>query len=75
MKRVRKSSLSLVVLGALGVAFFYLTDPVFGIEPLKLSGGNVVDVINEATPGTWIGLAGSGAVLLLGLWLMTRRMV
>jgi hypothetical protein len=61
------------VLGLVGVAFFWLTDPTLGVEPLRLSDGNPVDLAREATPGTVVGIAGSAVTLLLGLFLATRR--
>lgn len=72
MGRVRRSAWSLVVLGLLGVAFFWSTDPTFGVEPLRITGGNVVDLARETRPGTVVGIAGSVVTLLLGLFLATR---
>lgn len=73
MGRVRRSAWSLVVLGLVGVAFFWLTDPTIGVEPLRLTGGNPVDLSREAAAGTYIGIVGSVVTLLLGLFLATRR--
>lgn len=73
MGRVRRSAWSLVVLGLIGVAFFWLTDPTLGVEPLRVAGGNVIDLARETRPGTFVGIAGSVATLLLGLFLATRR--
>jgi hypothetical protein len=36
---------------------------------------NVIDAANEALVGTFVGIAGSLVVLLIGLWLITRRAV
>ena len=72
---MRRSGLILVLMGAVCVGFFILTDPHMlggratrvGWAPLR------VDAIYEATPGTVLGLAGSGIIVLIGLWLMARR--
>lgn len=73
MRRFRRSSAGLVLLGAIGVGFFLGTDPVLGIDPLRVRGINPVDLVQETRPGTFVGLVGSGAILLLGTWLITRR--
>ena len=70
-REIRKSGLSLVLAGALGVAFFWLTDPVYGIGHKNFD--NPVDAMNEAWIGTLAGVVVSAGILLLGLWTMTRR--
>ncbi len=85
-KEIRKSGLNLALAGALGVLFFWLTDPVWGVAGMgrKLSlkpaqaeaagaVSNPIDSMNEAMIGTTVGVAGSGAVLMFGLWIATRR--
>ncbi len=73
MSRTRRSAFLLILAGLLAGGFFYLTDPRLGPVGRTLSRHDVVDAVNQAAPGTFIGLAGSAAVLLIGLWLMTRR--
>ena len=51
-----------------------MVDPLGYIEFLAAQrAATVVDAIRQATPGTLIGLGASALVLLIGLWLMTRR--
>ena len=69
----RRSGLSLIIVGAVGILFFWLTDPRHGRLLPGDRAATVVDAIRQATPGTLIGIAGSALVLLIGLWLMTRR--
>lgn len=70
-KNVRRSGLTLTLAGLLGALFFWMTDPRFGVQ------GNasyeLIDRVNEARIGTMVGMVGSAIVLLIGLWLMTRR--
>ena len=70
----RRSGLSLLIVGAVGMLFFWLTDPRYGWLPPGQRAATVVDAIRQATPGTLIGIAGSALVSLIGLWLLTRRM-
>jgi hypothetical protein len=70
-REIRKSGLNLVLAGALGVGFFWLTDPVHGIGRKNFD--NPVDAMNEAWVGTLAGVVVSAGILLLGLWIMTRR--
>jgi hypothetical protein len=60
-----------VLAGLLGIVFFWLTDPRWGVFSRPVV--DVVDAINEASPGTYIGIAGSAVIVVIGLWLMTRR--
>lgn len=73
MTRTRRSALRLILAGLLAGAFFWLTDPRWGPAGRAVPRWALVDAVNQATPGTVIGLAGSAIVLLIGLWLMTRR--
>jgi hypothetical protein len=68
-----RSGLSLVAAGALGIVFFWVTDP-RSLLGRWLVGGEI-DAANQALVGTLVGMIGSAAVLLLGLWLLTRRTV
>jgi hypothetical protein len=70
-REIRKSGLNLVLAGLLGLLFFWLTDPVHGIGHKTFD--NPVDAMNEASLGTLAGILGSAFILLLGLWIMTRR--
>jgi hypothetical protein len=65
------SGFSLVLAGLAGVAFFTLTDPgsVFGRWLI----GDGIDALREARTGTFVGLAGSAAALIIGAWLLTRK--
>jgi hypothetical protein len=89
-RTTRRSGMTLIVLGLLGAAFFWLTDPHYGpavgrgagwydprtwIVTLRGSPSNLIDAANEASVATWVGIAGSVAVVLVGLWLLTRRTV
>jgi hypothetical protein len=69
----KRSGVSLVLVGVIGILFFWLTDPRRGWLPPGERAATMVDAIRQAAPGTVIGLAGSVLVLLIGLWLMTRR--
>jgi hypothetical protein len=70
-REIKKSGVNLVVAGVLGALFFWLTDPVYGIG--RKTSENPIDAMNEAALGTLAGVAGSLAVLLIGVWIMTRR--
>jgi len=88
-RATRRSGLSLALLGVAGLLFFYVTDLHFGpaasasaasnlywrhwLFVLRGSPDNVVEAANELLVSTIIGLAGSLAVLLTGVWLVTRR--
>jgi hypothetical protein len=70
-REIKKSGLHLMLAGALGVLFFWLTDPIMGVGRKNFP--NPVDAMNEASIGTLAGIAGSVALLVLGLWMTTRR--
>jgi hypothetical protein len=71
--RSRRSGLSLVIAGVLGGGFFWLTDPRYGwVHP---AGENLIDAANQARIGTLVGITGSAVVLIIGVWLLTRRAV
>jgi hypothetical protein len=70
-REIKKSGLSLILAGAVGVLFFWLTDPIMGVGRKNFP--NPVDAMNEASLGTMAGIAGSVALLALGLWMMTRK--
>lgn len=72
-KDTRKSGVSLVLAGAAGVVFFWVTDPRYGYLSRPGVAENALDQFNQAAPGTFVGIAGSALALLAGLWLMTRR--
>ncbi len=92
-RATKRAGLVLVLLGILGVLFFWTTDPHYGpamhrapqvaghADPrywlfvLRGSPDNLLDAANEARLSTFVGLAGSTAVLLVGGYLMTRRTV
>ncbi len=72
---MKTGSLKLTLLGLLCMAFFTLTDPRFGLGD-TLDGNantNLVDAMHALWPGTVVGLAGSGMVVLIGLWLGVRK--
>jgi hypothetical protein len=69
----RRSGLSLTTAGVIGLLFFWLTDPRWGFLGRRMHADDLIDAINFGHPGTLIGMFGSGIVLLIGLWLMTRR--
>ena len=69
----RRSGVSLVLVGVVGILFFWLTDPRYGWLPPSSGAQTVVDAMHNVAAGTVIGLGGSVLVLLIGLWLMTRR--
>ena len=69
----KRSGARLSLVGIGGLLFFWLTDARYGPIGRRLHGEELVDAINQGWPGTLIGLVGSSIVLLIGLWLMTRR--
>ena len=73
MKTAGRSGISLILAGAGGIVFFWLTDPHSGIG--RWFSGAGVDAANQTWTGTVVGIAGSATALLIGLWLLTRRTV
>jgi hypothetical protein len=72
LKDKTRSGLLLILTGALGLLFFWLTDPRHG--PLARDASmDLLRAIHDATPGTYVGLAGSVVVMGMGVWLLTRR--
>jgi uncharacterized membrane protein len=69
----RRSGYSLVLVGVLGIAFFWITDPRYGLALRWSRAENPVDLANWHLPGTILGWAGSGLVLLIGLYLLSRK--
>jgi uncharacterized membrane protein len=67
-----RSGLSLVLVGVLGIAFFWVTDPRYGLA-LRWSRENPIDLANWHLPGTILGVAGSVLVLMIGLYLLSRK--
>ena len=90
-RATQRSGLVLVLLGVLGGLFFWLTDPRYGpgvhrrprgaVDPwywlyvLRGSPDNVIDAANTAQFSTFVGVAGCAVVLVIGVWLLTRRTV
>jgi hypothetical protein len=68
----RRSGLSLAIAGLAGSGFFWLTDPRWGLVRRPAS-ADVIDAINQASPGTYVGIASGLVITVIGLWLMTRR--
>lgn len=73
MSRNVRSGLSLVVIGLLAMLFFWLTDVRFGVARWWTDPRVLVDAAWQGWPGSVIGVAGSALVVLIGLWLLTRR--
>jgi hypothetical protein len=69
----RRSGYSLVVVGVLGIVFFWVTDPRYGMALRWSRGENPVYLANQHFPGTIVGLAGSLLVLLIGVYLLSRK--
>jgi hypothetical protein len=68
----RISGMGLLTAGLAGAAFFLLTDPRIGWLNSRTS-DNLIDAIQRGAIATYVGLAGSAVVVLVGLWLVTRR--
>jgi hypothetical protein len=68
----RRSGIGLVLAGLAGIAFFIATDARWGLVR-GANSTNLVDVINQSSPGTWIGIAGGVIIIVFGLWLIRRR--
>lgn len=61
--------------GLLGVLFFALIDPRYGLANVWSDTANPIDAANEAFYDTIVGVVCSIIVLMIGLWLMRRRTV
>jgi len=72
MMRSRRSGFSLVLIGFLGGAFFWLTDPKLGLWNLRPA-ENPIDATHDAAVATYVGLAACGLIVLIGLVLLARR--
>lgn len=68
----RRSGFTLILAGLAGVAFFALTDPKWGMLRPS-SSPDIVDAMQQAWPGTYIGMAGGAMIVVFGLWLIVRR--
>jgi uncharacterized membrane protein YeaQ/YmgE (transglycosylase-associated protein family) len=68
---VRRSGLMLTIAGVVGAIFFWWTDPRFGMQ--RNASYELIDRVNEARIGTSVGIVGAIIVVVIGLWLMTRR--
>lgn len=90
-RTTRRSGLAFLLAGSLGAVFFWMTDPRFGpavhLRPrthfdwqywlfvLRGSPENVIDAANQQMISTVVGIAGCAALVLVGLWLLTRRAI
>jgi hypothetical protein len=70
---MRRNGLILIVAGILGMLFFWLTDPRWGLAGKWSRGDNPIDAANQALVGTVVGIGFSVFVLIVGLWLMRRK--
>lgn len=71
----RRSGYSLAALGVAGLLFFWLSDPRWGIGLILTRPDSPIDAIHQNLAGTLVGLLGSAVVLLIGLWLLSKRAV
>ena len=88
-RSTRRSGLLFLLIGILGGLFFWVTDPRYGpqvhkdqtaqldwrhwLYVVRGSPENQIDAANQTMLSTVVGVAGSAALLVTGLWLMTRR--
>jgi hypothetical protein len=68
----RRSGLSLVLAGLVGIGCFWATDPRWGFID-RPNPWQFVQAMKEAAPGTYVGIGGSATIALIGLWLMMRK--
>ena len=68
---IRRPAFSLVLACLTAIAFFVLTDPRFGLVPYTTP--NPVDALRQAEVGTTVGIAGASLVLVVALFLCTRK--
>ena len=87
----RRTGLTFLLFGLLGALFFWITDPRFGPQVntqtnsrldwhhwvfiLRGSPDNIVDAANQALLSSVVGIAGCAALVLVGFWLLSRRMM
>jgi hypothetical protein len=87
----RRSGFTLFLVGAVGAVFFWTTDPRHGpamhrspevhfdwrywLFLLRGSPDNLIDAANQARVSTLMGIAGCVALIVVGLWLLSRRTV
>lgn len=71
----KRSGLRLAAAGFVGVMFFWLTDPRWGIVGRMMHRDDLIDAMNFSRPGTIVGLVGSAIVVIVGTWLASRRTV
>ena len=88
-RSTRRSGLVFLLIGIVLALFFWVTDPRYGPQVHHLAAGqfdwrhwlyvvrgspdNEIDAANQTMLSTLVGIAGSAALLVTGLWLMTRR--
>jgi hypothetical protein len=65
----------LIFAGVIGLLFFWLSDPRYGVAAVAIHDDHLRDAANQGLPGTIVGLVGSAVVLLIGAWLSIRRAV
>ena len=91
LRATRCSGFTLFFMGAVGAAFFWSTDPRYGplmhrtpetrpdwrywLFLLRGSPDNLIDAANQARISTLIGILGCVALIIVGLWLLTRRTI
>lgn len=68
---IRRPAFWLACTCVLAILFFVLTDPRLGV--VKYRDLNPIDAANLTEPGTLLGLAGSSLLLLISLFLCTRK--
>jgi hypothetical protein len=85
----RLSGIGLILMGLAGTLFFWITDPRYGpamhraaearldwrygLFLLRGSPDNLIDAANQARLSTIVGVVGSAALLIVGLWLISRK--
>jgi hypothetical protein len=69
----RRSGYSLVLVGALGIGYFWITDPRYGMALRWSHNENPIDLANWQLPGTVLGIVASAMVLVIGLYLLSRK--
>ena len=74
---MKRSGLILVILGLVVLTFFLATDPTVLPQWMEEVGWprNQVDAVTDARWGTGIGLVGSLAIVVTGLWLLVRKAI